>query len=301
MNTSIPAGWRALATAADDAAGALRPLGGGIAEVRDQQPAMRRALSTGVGWRVDLSESTLPLTGWCHPPRGIDVAATDPAGGRWIGELKLRKTDEILWDLLKVADGLRVDGISGGFLLVGAVAAVKRRRGMCLELLEQGTIEHDVLALFRTNQRAWLDLLQGGSARPVEIPRIIRTQVLADPPIELDASAARLLLIAVDPDWSRTIEMNPDWWCGDWPPGVEPDPGYITWRRQHCRFLEALEAVGPLPVADAQALSRTHRLNLTRDSALTHVCEPLVTAKPSRMVSAAGRAFVERWGAIFGA
>ena len=287
-------GWDRVVTAADDAAAVLRRLGGEIGERRDQQPAMRGALSRAAGWSVDASETTLALPGWCHAPRGIDVAATDPAGGRWIGELKLRETDQILWDLLKVAAGLRLDSIVAGFLLVGAFDRVSSPPDLCLELLQQGPVEHDTLSLFSANRRAWSDLLQGGTARPLEMPRTIRTEVLADPPILLDGSAAKQLLIAIEPDWSQRIRFEADWWCGDWPPSIEPHPRYLEWRRRHCRFLRALDAAGPLSDDRAQALSKQHRLNLERDCALTHSCGPLVTPKPARSVTDAGRAFVAR-------
>jgi len=104
---------------------------------------MRHALAGQVGWTVHAHEETLMLPGWCHPPKGIDVDARDPEGGRWIGELKLRETDQILWDLLKVADALRLDGITAGFLQVGDSGSDRSRSDMCLELLQSGAIEHD--------------------------------------------------------------------------------------------------------------------------------------------------------------
>jgi hypothetical protein len=187
---------------------------------------MRCALASQAGWRVQAHEETLRLPGWCHPPRGIDVDARDPDGRRWIGELKLRETDQILWDLLKVADALRLDGISAGFLQVGASASDRSRSDMCLELLRGGVAEHDTLSLFRSNRGAWSNLLQGGTARPLELPRVIKTEVLADPPIRLGQGPARPALVVVEPDWSGATSMDAGWWCGDWPPGVEPHESY---------------------------------------------------------------------------
>jgi hypothetical protein len=283
--------------AAANAAAAVELLavGNAVGERRHQQPAMRGALASQDGWSVVPSEQTLALRGWCHAPGGIDVDATDPVGGRWIGELKLRKTDEMLWDLLKVADALRLDGMAGGFLQIGAARAVEPRSDMCLELLRDGVIEHDVVQLFHANRAAWANLLQGGTARPGEIPRVITTEIVAAPPIRLDGKPANLCLIAVEPDWSAPISLDPEWWCGDWPPGVQPHGSYLAWRRRHCRFLRALAKTGPLPHEDAQRLSKEHGVDLERDCALTHACEPLVTKRPTRGVTEAGHVFLERW------
>jgi hypothetical protein len=185
----------------------------------------------------------------------IDVSGTDASGCRWIGELKLWHTDQILWDLLKVADGLRVDGIGAGFLQVGAPTHLQARSEMCNELLQSGEIDHDVLSFFRSNRGAWSNLLRGGTARPLVVPHRITTTVLADPPILLEGRAARLILVAVNPDWSQPIGMDPAWWCGDWPPGVSPHKTYVDWRGRHCRFLRALDDAGPMAHEAAQALS----------------------------------------------
>lgn len=277
------------------AATELFALGADVGERRHQQRFMRRALASQAGWRVQEHEETLRLPGWCHPPRGIDVDARDPAGARWIGELKLRETDQILWDLLKVADALRLDGISGGFLQVGTSGSDSSRSDMCAELLRGGVAEHDTLSLFRSNRGAWSNLLHGGTARPLKLPRVIKTEVLADPPIRLGQGAARLALVAVEPEWSGATSMDPAWWCGDWPPGVEPHESYINWRRRHCGFLRALAITGPLHHDQAQKLSKQHGLNLERDTALTHACEPLVTKRPIRAVTDHGHAFLQVW------
>jgi len=233
--------WSDVIKATEATAAKLWTLGGNISETRDQQPAMRGALKSQPGWRVDEHQTTLPLPGWCHRPGGIDVSATDPAGRRWVGELKLRKTDEILWDLVKVADALRVSGTSAGFLQVGAMPSASRE-DMCLELLQPEAAVHDTVSLFRTNRIAWVWLLQGGTARPVELPHAIRTTVMADPKIRLDNKASKLLLISVEPDWSAPIRMDRDWWCGDWPPGVEPHARYVVWCRRR------VKTDPPLPV-----------------------------------------------------
>ena len=92
--------------------------------------------------------------------------------------------------------------------------------------------------------------------------------------------------------------MDPNWWCGDWPPGVEPHESYVDWRRRHCRFLRALETAGPLHDDQAQTLSKQHGLNLERDCALTHACKPFVTKRPIRTVTDPhGCAFLEMWEA----
>jgi hypothetical protein len=285
----------ALADANAAVARELLAVGDAVGERRHQQPEMRRQLGAQDGWAVASSERTLPLRGWCHAPAGIDLDATTPLGDRWIGELKLRATDQILWDLLKIADGLRLSGVAGGFLQVGSSRTVQPRGDMCLELLEDGLIEHDVVRLFQRNRAAWSALLQGGTARPRELPHSITTEVVATSPIRLDGKPSRLALVAVEPDWTSPITTDPKWWYGDWPPGVEPDASYVEWRRRHCRFLRTLAEVGPLSHDDAQRLSRQHGLNLERDCALTHACAPLVTSRPAHSVTATGQAFVESW------
>jgi hypothetical protein len=104
-----------------------------------------------------------------------------------------------------------------------------------------------------------------------------------------------LALVAVEPEWSATTSMDPGWWCGDWPPGGGTAQVYVDWRRRHCRLLRAHEAAGPMQNDQAQRLSKQYGLDLERDSALTHACEPLVTKRPVRAVTDRGRAFLDAW------
>lgn len=284
--------WNDLARATGSAARTVAQAGPTAGEIRDLQPAARRAISELPGWRADAAETAADVAGWCHRPGGIDLVAHDGNGGRWIGELKLRKTDEVLWDFLKVADLLRQDDVAGGFLLIGAKHIERGKQERCREIVD-GTISSvSMLEIFEANREAWTLVLEGGTARPTEIPQRASAARRASADIDLDGEPSELVLVSVEPDWSDRITFAADWWLGDWPIGVIPSKRYVQWRLRQCEFLRALDGEGSMSGDSAKNLARSSGLNLEKDTALNHRCQRLVTPGPNRAVTDAGRALV---------
>lgn len=227
------------------------------------QPTLRGALrDLGIG-PVDGSEVTLELPNWNGPPKnpwpkGVDVVVRDgeTASPRYVAELKMRDTDQTLWDLYKMIDALNLTGIEAGYLIVGASEEqLAKQREACGELFgDDGLTNYPSRQLFEDNKRAWWNLLHGGSARPTRVPETVTTRVVATCPLTVDDRAGWLTCVAVDSGDGGFVEF-PDGWChGNWPDGVVPGREYFDQPpRNGARGL-------PLPAfPDPGALGRTER------------------------------------------
>jgi len=152
-------------------------------------------------------------------------------------ELKLRKTDWMLWDAYKMIDALNVEGVGAAYLLVGASAkGWKARYTHCpqgsktTELFEAGAREHQSADLFRANAHAWYDLVWGGSARPLRVPTRIRTIRVESAEMQIDGAVGQLRCLRVERASHDWLSFSPGWYRGEWPVGVQPCEHYLTWR-----------------------------------------------------------------------
>jgi hypothetical protein len=275
----------------------LVALGGTIGEVAHLQPILREELRNVSDWQVDRSEETLPLPNWFPRPRGLDACARV---GRTlsVAELKLRKTDEVLWDLLKMADALTLPQVRSAYLIVG-VSPNAHGPDRCLELFDASVEpKKDVLALFFTNRMAWTKVLWGGSARPTLAPAVIRTEVLCAERIDLDGPGGRLCLVSVEPTAPPAVAFDPLHWCGDWPVGVEPTAAYLAWKRENWSFLRQLERRGPIAEPEAKVLARQHQLSLDKPYGLRYRGEMMINSGPQRSITPTGRRFLAEWASL---
>jgi hypothetical protein len=209
-----------------------------LGEVAHLQPETRAALQRLQPNPVDQAEETLPLPNWRPRPKGVDALVRWPDGSpRFTLELKLRRTDWMLWDAYKVIDALNVDRVEAGYLILGASTKAWgahythcRQGSKTTELFEPGATEHQSNELFRANAHAWYDLLWGGSARPLRVPTRIRTIRVESAEMHIDGDFGQLCCTRVEPSSEDWLDFSPAWYGGEWPLGVQPCEHYLTWR-----------------------------------------------------------------------
>jgi hypothetical protein len=211
-----------------------------LTETRHLQPAIRAALAEIQAGEVDQSEIRVFLPNWDPIPGGIDVVVRGPSGKpRFAAELKLHDTHWTLWDALKMID-LRVHSdLESAYLIVGATNQgwsstfrICEANHKTTELFEPGDQVHETREVFRTNAHAWYDLLTGGTARPTQVPELIRTVQIADVPLTIDGKEGALRCVRVEPASDSWLSFSPDHYGGEWPIGVEPCEHYLPWREQ---------------------------------------------------------------------
>lgn len=290
-------------------------------EVRDMQPAARAAMRDLLEERRDgpLGENQeykqgklkgeLKPPNWQPPPGGIDLSARRPGDSvpRCAAELKLRKTDELLWDLLKMCDALNLPGVEATYLLVGATTRALNAGGedRCLELfVESGLDEYSSKDLFAANRAAWFDLLWGGSARPTSISVQLSTRIVMVADFVLDHKEGQLWCIGIDSPAGEQVAFPPTWCCGDWPEGVEAPRDYWDWKRSHWQLLKAIGGRGdPMPLKDA--ISHGEELEpsikLGTDNGFYYRGDKMLRRDESAIhLTEAGKAFLAEWGDEFG-
>lgn len=212
-----------------------------LTETRHQQPAIRQALQEVQDGVVDRSEITLDLPNWDPNPGGVDVIVRDSnKEPRIAAELKLWKTDWMLWDTLKMIDALHVDDLEAAYLIMGTNEKGWSSRlracsidGKTTELFQPGETVHDTSKLFADNAHSWYDLLTGGTGRPGRVPAAIKTSLITEAPLSFDGKPGSLRTVRVESASDEWIEFSPDWHRGEWPLGVEPCEHYLEWRRNN--------------------------------------------------------------------
>jgi hypothetical protein len=97
-------------------------------------------------------------------------------------EVKVDDVEHTLWDLFKLAAGLRMPGVEAAYMVLARPARRLRERD-CAALFEarQGPTRWVSAAMFAQWRGAWADLTgpRGGSARPLSVPSEIETDFIA--------------------------------------------------------------------------------------------------------------------------
>lgn len=195
------------------------------------QPMVRNALRDLRAGPVDESEITLGLPNWNPLPKGVDVLVRHkPMGNaRYVAELKMRDTDQTLWDFYKMVDALNIDGIEAAYLIVGAS---KRQWGKtsdaCTGIFrDEGLDDYPSRKLFENNKKAWWNLLWGGRARPTQIPARVTSRLVEKCELSIDRTEGWLKCVAVEPGKGDPIPFPEDWYHGNCPEGVVPGKEYF--------------------------------------------------------------------------
>lgn len=216
----------------------LSQRGEDLGEIAHLQPEVRAALGRLQSDPIDQAEETLPLPNWRPRPKGVDALIRWADGRpRFTVELKLRRTEWMLWDAYKMIDALNLDRVDAAYIVVGTSMKGWRAKythcaqgSKTTELFQCGTTEHQSDKLFSTNAHAWYDLLWGGSARPLRVPTRIRTIRVESAEIHIDGQPGELRCVRVEPASEDWLDFSPAWYGGEWPLGVQPCEHYLTWR-----------------------------------------------------------------------
>jgi hypothetical protein len=181
--TSPPAGFEdeeaQLTEAVRAAAGDLRASG---PLPRRSEDVLRfavrdRLLDAGLS---DIAQERSSITGgWTPIPGRLDLYTPARRSHRWAAEFKVWDVDQQIWDALKLATGIAHGDLRIGYLLAAAPpTAFAQYDGA--ELFAAGRHQQLVRDLLDRNAGAWQKLLNGGSARPIQVPLTLYTSLLLD-------------------------------------------------------------------------------------------------------------------------
>jgi hypothetical protein len=184
-----------------------------LGEIKHQTPAFRDALRLAGVTDVQPSGAKVALSTWTAGLGAFDVVVGTPPACRALFELKWAATKHelgwTLWDLYKLA-AARIEHAVHAYAIVGApITYWSDPEVDCSAVYCDAA--WDSAALFRRYQRAWADLLGGGTARPLRVPASLQTSLIA-------ASA-----VATQPEWelrALRVDVPDEQWLefdGDWP------------------------------------------------------------------------------------
>ncbi|MFA9269956.1 MAG: hypothetical protein ACEQSX_04245 [Baekduiaceae bacterium] len=163
---------------------------------------------------------------WTRPPGPVGLVGT-VEGGRGAAELKICKPEELMWDLVKLADHAGAAGAAfafaaicvqaepsdltqgPGLLLTGALSGVQRPR----DWIEQWP-----------NDWQWL-MCGGRGIRPTSLPRRV---VLGEPTVIGDGSGTHVRVVPIAGTGLEEPRDELDPW--GWPAGIGPRPD--GWRNK---------------------------------------------------------------------
>jgi hypothetical protein len=193
--------------------------GGGLRE-RDIEAGIVSAAREILPEWLAVAQHKLSVPGWEPVPGRLDLSLTAPAGSRLLFELKVNHVDQALWDLVKLLSLTESTPAGRGYLAVAAPTRTWERTGDCVGLFtpSAGAREWNAGWMFHTWWKAWCDLLDGGRGRPLRVPALVRTALVAQVALPTAPGGYELRVTSVAP-----VE-DAGWlvFDGDWPHGVRP-------------------------------------------------------------------------------
>jgi len=184
------------------------------------EAAMVRGLPDAFGGEVIAKRGPFSIPDWDPLPGAIDLRVIDENGATTVCvELKVTKTDETIWDMLKLLAALRVPGVRSAYVVVASKDDPWGSGREAAELFpsEAGSrLRIRSADLFDRYWRSWTHLLLEGRARPLRAPDEFEIRSVACVPLKLY------------PGWSiRAVGVQP---CGNrwlpfqegWPLGMTP-------------------------------------------------------------------------------
>jgi hypothetical protein len=145
-------------------------------------------------------EVGITVPNWLPSPGSTDVTIGKGEPYRALIEVKVWQLGWCLWDMVKVASLVQAGKAEAGYLVVVATRSKFAKRPGFGEILD----EHAAIAtadLFTTYKADWLDLLGGGSGRPVRLPARLQTHRLTTQPLEhAPVWEIRAIKVSIPPD-----------------------------------------------------------------------------------------------------
>lgn len=191
----------------------------GLDAVREKQfrEELRAALED--AGDVCAQEVRPELLGWPNVEGGklggfdLAVAGADGASYRYLAELKWCYVDklwETLWDTFKVSLASKLAGTEAAYVVAGAPAALWGEPADCAELFAGGVWStRDLIARYTTNW-SWL-LGESSKSKPQRLPELIRTELVANEPLQLTDSVWVIKAISVTAVADATVEFENGW------------------------------------------------------------------------------------------
>jgi hypothetical protein len=152
---------------------------------------------------------------WDRSMGGYDVVISLPGEAKrtLVVETKIDNVDETLWDLFKVIAAQSEGGIERGYLVVAATETKWALTRDCAELFSPSDVSRvwESTEMFERWSDAWANLLEGGSARPLRVPRRVRTRFLARAQIQAYPGYEVRCIGASAVEDGHWIEFDGDW------------------------------------------------------------------------------------------
>jgi hypothetical protein len=191
----------------------------GLDAVREKhfREALRAALED--AGEVCAQEVRPELAGWPNVEGGklggfdLAVTARDGTGYRYLVELKWCYVDklwETLWDAFKVSLASGLDATEAAYVIAGAPATFWGKPADCAELFADGVWStRDLISRYSTNW-SWL-LGESSKSQPRRLPDLIRTELVANEPLQLSDSVWVIKAISITPATEETIDFDNGW------------------------------------------------------------------------------------------
>jgi hypothetical protein len=156
----------------------------------------------------------IEIPGWDRPLGGFDIQLK-LGDTNVVVEAKVDDVPDMLWDALKLASSQRIPEIDGGYLLAACTAGDWARRYDAAGLFDEmpGSRIWHTAWMLSVWQTAWTDLVgpSGGTARPLTVPRRIRTRFIGSAAAQgFDGYEIRCVALEVVDDQDLGFD-------GDWP------------------------------------------------------------------------------------
>jgi hypothetical protein len=212
---------RLVARAIAEAAEALAMPGAQLRE-KDLEAALVRSLPNHVEGTPIPHKGPFKLPDWDPKPGPVDIRIVNAAAETFVAaELKVEKTDETLWDIVKMLAAARCPHVQRTYVVVAASSKTWNGKRECADLFFTPAEPPQKIRsarLFDRYWRSWTHLLLEGSARPTRMPDLFHIHPVAAvrnpnmPDWEIRA-------ISVRPVAGRILPFQ-----DGWPIGMQPGP-----------------------------------------------------------------------------
>jgi hypothetical protein len=201
-------------------ASAARTIDGQTPSVSFLERKLEDALRVGLELEIDAARigartAKHRVPGWTSGLGALDLFIERSDGALQIAaELKIDTVEWVLWDMLKLANLFEAPNVEAAFLVVAADAKVwsSVREGAALFPATAGIgLIWDTRQLINSWRKSWLELLDGGPARPVYCPDRVEVESVATGRVDA-YPAHEIRVVSIRPAvGAATIDFRDGW------------------------------------------------------------------------------------------